>query len=81
MIAAFELGGSIQASGCPYATAERGGLNPLDPIEIGRRIAHVVEQLLATIVHRTRHWGCLQQLDLLCVHAYNLFGGVSRAGW
>ena len=57
MIAAFELRGSIQASGCPYATAERGGLNPLDPIEIGRRIACIKREEPHAFVIILPHWG------------------------
>jgi UDP-N-acetylmuramoyl-tripeptide--D-alanyl-D-alanine ligase len=48
----------IAAYGTSYAaTAERGGLNPLDPIEIGQRIACIRREEPHAFVIVLPHWG------------------------
>jgi poly-gamma-glutamate capsule biosynthesis protein CapA/YwtB (metallophosphatase superfamily) len=55
MIAAFM--GRDQAWGSPFATAERGGLNPLDPISIGLRIGRIKRKDPDAFVIVLPHWG------------------------
>jgi UDP-N-acetylmuramoyl-tripeptide--D-alanyl-D-alanine ligase len=55
MIAAYK--GRDQAWGSPFATAERGGLNPLDPASMGPRIARIRDEHPDAFVIVLPHWG------------------------